>query len=133
MIAAAAALPIAMPTQVSSGQAGTFQDLDVSLVACGVDAAGDRLVLVRFYNAGTEPVEWTQTAELRDGAVHVATSDFNRSTPFPLAFAPGHSYDGWLFFGRPKGDVVAPVVYFRNLAADGYTTIGDLAIPTRPC
>ena len=123
----------AVVRQVSSGQAGTFQDLDVSLVACGVDAAGDRLVLVRFYNAGTEPVEWTQTGELRDGAVHVATSDFNRSTPFPLAFAPGHSYDGWLFFGRPKGDVVAPVVYFRNLAADGYTTIGDLAIPTRPC
>jgi hypothetical protein len=123
----------ALVRQAPLGQSGTFQDLDVSLEACGGDGAGDRLVLVRFYNGGTEPVEWTQTAELRDGAERVGTSDFNRSTPFPLAFAPGHSYEGWLFFGRPNRDVFAPVVYFRDLAADGYNTIGDLAIPTGHC
>src|SRR5437588_781226 len=50
--------------QVSLSQSGTFHDLDVSLVACGVDGAGERLVQVRFYNTGTQPVEWTQTADL---------------------------------------------------------------------
>ena len=119
--------------QVPLGQSGTFQDLDVSLLACGVDGAGDRMVLVRFYNTGTEPVEWAQTAELRDGAEHVATSDFNRSTPFPLAFSPGHQYEGWLFLGPSQHRLASPAIYFRDLAAGGYSTIGDLAIPTRSC
>jgi len=47
----------ALVKQAPLSQSGTFQDLDVALVACGVDGAGDRLVLVRFYNTGTEPVE----------------------------------------------------------------------------
>ena len=123
----------AVVSEAPLGQSGTFQDLDVSLVACGVDAAGDRLVLVRFYNTGTEPVEWTQTAELRDGSNQVATSDFNRSTPFPLAFQPGHQYDGWLTFGRPTRSLAGPTIYFRDLAAVGYSTIGDLSIRTNLC
>ena len=123
----------AIVSQAPVGQSGTFQDLDVSLVACGVDGAGDRLVLVRFYNGGTEPVEWTQTAELRDGAERVATSDFNRSTPFPLAFAPGHQYDGWLFLGAPQHRLTSPTIYFRDLATAGYSTIGDLSIRTDLC
>ena len=123
----------AVVRQVPLGQSGTFQDLDVSLVACGVDGAGDRLVLVRFYNTGTEPVEWTQSAELRDGTEHVATSDFNRSTQFPLAFAPGHQYDGWLFLGTPQHRLTSPTIYFRDFAAAGYSTIGDLSIRTDLC
>jgi hypothetical protein len=123
----------AVVRQSSLGQAGTFQDLDVSLVACGVDGAGDRLVLVRIYNSGSRPVEWTQTVELRDGAEHVSTSDFNRSTAFPLAFAPGHRYDGWLFLGRPQHRLTSPAIYFRDLAAAGYTTVGDLSIRTNLC
>ena len=115
------------------GQSGVFQDLEVSLVACGADVAGDRLVQVRFYNTGTEPVEWTQTAELRDGAERVATSDFNRSTPFPLAFAQGHQYDGWLFLGKPQHRLTSPTLHFRDLAAAGYSTIGDLSIRTDLC
>ncbi|HEX9526421.1 MAG TPA: hypothetical protein VF951_02910, partial [Streptosporangiaceae bacterium] len=123
----------AVVRQAPLGQSGTFQDLDVSLVACGVDGAGDRLVLVRFYNTGTEPVEWTQSAELRDGTEHVATSDFNRSTQFPLAFAPGHQYDGWLFLGTPQHRLTSPTIHFRDLAAAGYSTIGDLSIRTDLC
>jgi hypothetical protein len=123
----------AVVRQAPLGQSGTFENLDVSLVACGVDSAGDRLVLVRFYNTGTEPVEWTQTAELRDGAEHVATSDFNRSTPLPLAFAPGHQYGGWLFLGKPLHSLASPAIYFRDLAAAGYSTIGDLSIRTDLC
>ena len=113
-------------------ESGSFQDLDVSLLACGVDAAGDRLVLVRFYNLGPDPIEWTQTAELRDGAKPVAGSDFKRSTPFPLAFQPGHSYEGWLFFG-PTRQISEPNVYFRDLAANRYQAIGDLTIRTSLC
>jgi hypothetical protein len=123
----------AIVSQAPLGQSGTFQDLDVSLVACGVDGAGHRLILVRFYNTGTEPVEWTQTAELRDGPAQVATSDFNRSTPLPLAFAPGHQYDGWLFLGQPPHPLTSPAIYFRDLAAAGYSTIGDLSIRTDLC
>jgi len=123
----------AVVRQAPLGQSGTFQDLDVSLVACGVDGAGDRLVLVRFYNTGTEPVEWTQSAELRDGTEHVTTSDFNRSTQFPLAFAPGHQYDGWLFLGTPQHRLTSPTIYFRDFAAAGYSTIGDLSIRTDLC
>jgi hypothetical protein len=120
-------------SQAPLGESGTFADLDVSLVACGVDAAGDRLLQVRFYNTGTQPVEWTQTVELRDGGETVATSDFDRSTPFPLAFAPGHSYDGWLFLGLPKRSLHDAQIHFRDLAADGYSTIGDLSIRTAFC
>ena len=117
-------------TQAPLALNASFADLDVTLVACGVDAAGDRLLLVRFYNLGAEPVEWTQTADLRDGGDTVATSDFRRSTPFPLAFKPGHSYEGWLFLGRPAR---MTSVRFRDLAADGYQTIGDLSIRTALC
>ena len=120
----------AVASETPLGQTATFADLDVTLVACGIDAAGDRLVRVSFYNTGSQPVEWTQTAELRNGGDTVAISDFNRSTPLPLAFAPGHSYDGWLFFGRPKQ---VTSIRFRDLAADGYTTIGDLSIRTALC
>ena len=114
-------------------ESASFGDLGISLMACGVDSAGDRLVLVRFYNLGSQPVEWTQTADLLDGAEHVTTSQYERSTPLPLAFAPGHSYDGWLFFARPSRLPADPVIRFRDLAADGYRTIGDLSIRTGFC
>lgn len=127
-----AGLP-AVTAQSALSASGMFADLDVSLMSCGVDANGDRLVLIRFYNLGGAPVEWTQTAELLDGAGHVTTSDYDRSTPLPLAFAPGHSYDGWLFFPPPGRQLAAPVIHFRDLAADGYRTIGDLSIRTSLC
>ena len=123
----------AIVRQVSLSQSGTFHDLDVSLVACGVDGAGERLVQVRFYNTGTQPVEWTQTADLLDSGGRVATSDFNRSTPFPVAFVPGHHYDGWLFLGRPPHSLTSPAIHFRDLAAAGYSTVGDLSIRTDLC
>ena len=63
----------------------------------------------------------------------MATSDFNRSTPFPVAFAPGHHYDGWLFLGRPPRSLTSPAIYFRDLAAAGYSTVGDLSIRTDLC
>ena len=120
-------------TETQLSESGSFGDLDVSLLACGVDSAGDRLVLVRFYNLGSEPVEWTQSADLLDGAKHVTTSQYERSTPLPLAFAPGHSYDGWLFFARVNHQPADPVIRFRDLAADGYKQIGDLSMRTALC
>lgn len=123
----------ALTSQTALGQSASFAELDVSLLACGTDAAGDRLVLVRFYNLGDQPVEWTQTADLLDGSDHVTTSRYERSTPLPLAFAPGHVYDGWLFFARPSRHVADPVIHFRDLAAGGYQTIGDLSIQTSFC
>jgi len=123
----------ALSSQTPLDQAGSFADLDVSLLACATDADGDRLLLVRFYNLGSAPVEWTQTADLLDSSDHVATSRYERSTPLPLAFAPGHSYDGWLFFARPGQHLADPVIHFRDLAADGYQAIGDLSIRTSLC
>lgn len=123
----------ALTSQTALDQSGSFADLDVALMACGSDAGGDRLVLVRFYNLGGAPVEWTQTADLLDGSNHLTTSQYERSTPLPLAFAPGHSYYGWLFFPQPSHQPADPVIHFRDLAADAYQTIGDLSIRTSLC
>ncbi|HET7465512.1 MAG TPA: hypothetical protein VFL29_02485 [Candidatus Dormibacteraeota bacterium] len=123
--------PVSNPTPLA--QAGNFADLEVTLLECGRDRSGDLLFQVRFYNGGTSPVEWTQTAELLDGGTRIATSVYARSTPFPQAFLPGHTYEGWLFFSRPPSELFNPSLFFRDIAGDAYSTIGALPIRTTPC
>jgi hypothetical protein len=122
-------------TQVPAQAGSTFGALDVLVEWCAVDTSGDEWIQVRFQNSGSEPVEWSQTVEVREEGMPVTRSDYLRSTPFPMAFAPGRTYSGWLWLGPSSKLHALPgaSLHFADLATDGYRTIGDLDVPVSLC
>lgn len=125
----------AIKTQVPAQAGAVFGPFEVLVESCAVDPSNDLWVEVRFQNAGPEPVEWSQTVEVRDQGVPVTRSDYPRSTPLPMAFAPGRTYSGWLWLGpetRLHG-LARPTLHLADLATDGYRTIGDLDVPISLC
>jgi thiosulfate reductase cytochrome b subunit len=107
----------------------------VAVESCAVDTSGNEWVEVRFQNAGPDPVEWSQTVEVRQLGMPVVRSDYGRSTPLPMAFAPGRTYSGWLWLGpetRLHG-LAGPSLRLADLATDGYRTVGDLDVPVALC
>jgi len=125
------------PARETSPQAfGTFADVQISIIACVVDRAGNLWLGIAVENGGTMSAEWSQNGEITVGDSTVATSDYRRSTPFAMALEPGPSmFAGWLYFGpRDRlGSLDAATVRFRNIAVDGYRKIGDILIPTALC
>jgi hypothetical protein len=122
-------------TQVPAQASAAFRLFYVLVESCAVDTSGDVWIEVRFQNAGAEPVEWSQTVEVRDQGMPVTRSDYRRSTPLPLAFAPGRTYSGWLWLGpetRLHG-LAGPTLHLADLATDGYGTVGDLDVPISLC
>jgi hypothetical protein len=125
----------AIKTQVPLRAGAAFGGFYVTVESCAVDTAGDQWVELRFQNAGPEPVEWSQTVEVRQQGMPVARSDYQRSTPLPMAFAPGRTYAGWLWLGpetRLRGLANASL-HLADLATDGYRTTGDLDVPLTLC
>jgi len=117
------------------GSFASFEGLTVQALSCVVDTSHDVWINVRIENTGSTAVEWTQRVVVHVDGGDVATSDFLRSTHFPMSLAARTTYTGWLWIGpaaqlRSKGD---PQLVFRDLAADGYTRIGDLVISTPLC
>jgi len=113
----------------------SFGPLTVGALTCAVDVSGNSWILLRITNTGDEPVEWSQSVDVYSGSTHVTTSDYRRSTPFPENLKPAFSYSGWLWLGpssRLQG-LKASRVVLKNVAVDGYRTIGDLEIPTAIC
>jgi len=125
----------AIKARVAVQAGAAFGRFYVLVESCAVDTSGDQWVEVRFQNAGPDAVEWSQTVEVRDRGMPVARSDYARSTPFPMAFAPGRSYSGWLWLGpetRLHG-LAGSSLHLAGLATDGYRTIGDLDVPVSLC
>jgi hypothetical protein len=114
---------------------GSFGSFDVNVDSCAVDTSGDVWIEVRFQNGGSEPVEWSQTVEVRTQGMPVARSNYGRSTPLPMGFAPGRTYSGWLWLGPESRlrSLASPSLHFADLATDGYRTIGDLDMPVSLC
>jgi hypothetical protein len=125
----------AIKTQVPVQAGAAFGRFYVIVESCAVDTAGDQWVEVRFQNAGPDAVEWSQTVEVRQQGTPVARSDYRRSTPLPMAFAPGRTYTGWLWLGpetRLHG-LAGASLHLADLATDGYRNIGDLDLPVVLC
>jgi hypothetical protein len=113
----------------------SFGPLTVGALTCAVDVSGDSWLLVRMTNTGDTPVEWSQSVDVYSGSTHVTTSDYRRSTPFPDILKPGFSYSGWLWLG-PSARLQrlnTTRVVLKNVATDGYKTVGDLEILTALC
>ena len=133
------AAPIPAPPAVSRGPVelatGTFRGLRINVESCVVDRSGDLWLYIDFVNLADTPVEWSQTAEIRSGDETIATSDYRRSAPFPMAI-PGNAVGGGLLFFGPASrlsGLKSPALVFRDLAAHDYQEVGDLSIPTALC
>jgi thiosulfate reductase cytochrome b subunit len=117
-------------------QAGAaFGGFYFTVESCAVDTSGDQWIEVSFANAGPQGVEWSQTVEVRQYGSPVARSDYSRSTQFPMVFAPGRTYSGWLWLG-PESRLHALAgssLHLQDLATDGYRTIGNLDVPVALC
>ena len=130
---------IPKPPVTSGGQVelatGTFRGLRINVLGCTVDPSGDLWLYIGIVNLADTPAEWSQTAEIRSGDQTVATSDYRRSTPFPMEIPNNAVGGGWLFFGPASrlSALKSPSLVFRNLAAHDYQAVGDLAIPTPLC
>jgi len=114
---------------------GTFGGVGFDLLRCAVDPARDVWLSIRIVNAGDLPAEWSQSAEVRAGDETIAVSDYARSTPFPVSIQPGSEQSGWLWLG-PSNRIAGHAgitVAFRQIATDGYRSIGDVVIPTALC
>ena len=114
---------------------GSFGNVSFDLQTCAVDPHGDAWLGVFIENFGATPAEWSQTAEVRSGGETLATSDYSRSTPFPMTLPAGFQLTGWLFLGPPgRFSRAGPLtVRFRAIAAGGYRSIGDVVIATPLC
>ena len=125
------------PARETSPQAfGSFANVQISLISCVVDPAGNLWLGIGIENNGNTRAEWSQNAEITVGDSTVATSDYRRSTPFALALGPGPGFtSGWLYFGPRErmGSLGTVTVRFRNIAVDGYRKTGDISIPTALC
>jgi hypothetical protein len=121
--------------KIALGEFGSFGDLTVQALSCVVDTSHDVWLNVRFENVGTTAVEWSQHMEVRAEGETVATSDFSNSTPFPVALAGRTTYTGWLRIGPEAkvGGKTGRSLFLRDLAADAYSRIGNLEIPTPLC
>jgi hypothetical protein len=122
-------------TQTPLQGGGSLGSFDLNVDSCAVDTSGDVWVEVRFQNGGSEPVEWSQTVEVRQYGSPVARSDYRRSTQLPMAFAPGRTYSGWLWLG-PESQLHALAgssLHLQDLATDGYRTIGNIDVPLILC
>jgi hypothetical protein len=114
---------------------GTFAKVTFNLQTCAVDPEHDVWLGLLIENFGSAPAEWSQSAEVRAGPDTLATSDYSRSTPFAMTLLPGFQQTGWLWLG-PQAKIPASstvTVRFRDIAADGYRSIGDVSIPTALC
>ena len=114
---------------------GAFGRISFDLRTCAIDDAGDLWLNIIVRNAGDLPAEWSQSAEVRAGGDTVAVSDYARSTPFSVVIQPGFEQSGWLWLGPRKSFAghAGITVDFRQIAADGYRSIGDVVIPTALC
>ena len=114
---------------------GEFGGVSIDLQKCTVDTSGDLWLLLLIRNTGPSPAEWSQSAEVRGGGEAVATSGYSHSTPFPMTLPPGRDISGWLWLGpRTRLAFTGPVtVQFRDIATDGYRSIGTVDIPTALC
>ena len=122
-------------TQVPTVAEASFGSFSLGVSTCVVDTSGDEWIGVTFLNRGQSPVEWSQTMEVHSRGEPVSRSDYRRSTPMPMTFAPGSVYAGWLWIGPETKlhDLPDASLYLRDLATDGYQRIGDLELPVNLC
>ena len=117
------------------GGQGAFGTVSVDLQSCAVDRSGDVWIALQILNRGGAPAEWSQSVEVRARGETVATSGYNLSTPFPMALSPATVTAGWLWLG-PRSRLASAgsiTLRFRDIATDGYRSIGTVDIATPLC
>jgi hypothetical protein len=119
----------------SAGGDGSFDSVEVALMACQVDAGRNLWLEVQIQNHGSDPAEWSQTADLQVGSETAATSSYLRSTRLPMTLEPGYDARAWLWFGpRDRlGDWAPATLRLRDVATERYTRVGDISIATALC
>ena len=123
---------VAAATAISGD--GTYGTFEVAASRCTRDQAGHEWLYIYAANSGSQPLDWLPVAETSSGT-HTITSDYASSTELPRTVEAGQSVEGWLRLG-PTSLFAATrpaVLTFRNVAENGYHTIGDLALTISPC
>ena len=114
---------------------GSLDGVTVLVPVCADDSARDTWLSVTIVNNGQTAAEWSQHLEVDAFGHQVATSDYSRSSQLPLRLEPGRTYSGWFWLGptdRLRQYSKAQLV-LRNVAVDGYRTVGDIVIDTTLC
>jgi hypothetical protein len=112
---------------------GSFDAFAARISDCEVDDAQNVWLDVTLQNTGSAPVEWSQTVEVLSDTQTIASSEYTRGTSFPMTLPAGYSQNGWLWLGPQRLLRSADAVRFKDIAAAGYRSIGDLVISTALC
>ena len=115
--------------------AASYHRVYFAVQTCAVDKGGNVWLSVVVADFNSANAEWSQTAEIRSGNSTIATSDYSRSTPFPMTLTPGEVVTGWLWFG-PQSKVPAGIpleIRFRDVATNGYHSVADVVISAPLC
>ena len=123
---------VAAATAISG--AGTYGAFEVAALRCTRDRAGHEWLYIHAANSGSQPLDWLPVAETSSGTKAIK-SDYASSTELPRTLEAGKSVEGWLRLGPARLFAAAQpaVLIFRNVAEDGYQTIGDLELTISPC
>jgi 4-amino-4-deoxy-L-arabinose transferase-like glycosyltransferase len=85
---------------------------------------------VSVTNSGVEEAEWTVPPAVSDGQV-AAAGQYLKSTQLPGDIDPGQTVKGWLYVPLDPSNLHAGrtlQLTFRDVAVDGYRTVGDIVI-----
>jgi membrane-bound ClpP family serine protease len=123
--------PPAVAKTVDVSASGHLGGMTITLdrVALDKDAKATWFA-VSVTNSGVEEAEWTVPPAVSDGQV-AAAGQYLKSTQLPGDIDPGQTVKGWLYVPLDPSDLHAGrtlQLTFRDVAVDGYRTVGDIVI-----
>ena len=128
---AGARTPPALAKTVDVSASGQLEGVTITVdrVALDKDAKATWFE-VSVTNLGADEAEWTVPPAVSDGEVG-ATGQYLKSTQLPGDIDPGQTLKGWLYVPLDPSQLHAGrtlQLTFRDVATDGYRTVGDIII-----
>src|SRR6267142_4508632 len=120
---------LARTMQVSASGQLAGVTITVDRVALDPDAKA-MWFAVSVTNSGPDEAEWTVPPAVSEGEV-AAAGQYLKSTQMPGDIDPGQTLKGWLYVPLDPAALRAGgtlQLRFRDVAADGYRTVGDIVI-----
>jgi 4-amino-4-deoxy-L-arabinose transferase-like glycosyltransferase len=134
---AGARTPPALAKTVEVSASGQLGGVTITVDRVAVDPDAKAMwFAVSVTNSGQDEAEWTVPPAVSEGEI-AAAGQYLKSTQMPGDIDPGQTLKGWLYVPLDPSALRAGgtlQLRFRDVAADGYRTVGDIviAIPVDP-
>jgi len=128
---AGARTPPALARTLAVSASGQFGGVTITVDRVAVDPDAKAMwFAVSVTNSGPDEAEWTVPPAVSEGEM-AAAGQYLKSTQMPGDIDPGQTLQGWLYVPLDPAALRAGgtlQLRFRDVAADGYRTVGDIVI-----